>query len=312
MYRLEALQNRVCEVLVHRRILRVPTVIRVSGEAGGLTEVLATRNAVAAVAVGLSEPRYSNAVALLQARDLSPKTNGSADDLMARDYRHLRRRKISLHDVEVGAADSTSLDADDDVMRSRQRDRDLLEAQRGAVNRPLMVENHGAHGGRHDPSPFDMTCPKISWHAARSKVRAPGICLKDVVVCRKRPSVAEAETGEETTMSSEDATKRNLASLASKLAEFDAGLVPEERDVFRSRVLEAIFQGPQNEDVEGHALQMQWGEDANGIYFQWIATGSSDDRQQVTKTDSRGRSSFGSAPSEAVANSDEGPKTAGS
>jgi hypothetical protein len=113
-------------------------------------------------------------------------------------------------------------------------------------------------------------------------------------------------------MSSEDATKRNLASLASKLAEFDAGLVPEERDVFRSRVLGAIFQSSQNEDVEGHAMQMQWGEDANGIYFQWIATGSSDDRQQVTKTDSRGRTSFASAPSEAVANSGEGPKTAGS
>jgi hypothetical protein len=75
-------------------------------------------------------------------------------------------------------------------------------------------------------------------------------------------------------MSSEDATKRNLASLASKLAEFDAGLVTEERDVFRSRVLGAIFQSSQNEDVEGHAMQTQWGEDANGIYFQWIATGS--------------------------------------
>jgi hypothetical protein len=90
-------------------------------------------------------------------------------------------------------------------------------------------------------------------------------------------------------------SKNSNHSLARKLAQFDAGLPPEERDVFRSRILEAIFQ---NEDVEGHAMQMSWGEDANGIYFQWIASGDGDGGQQVRRTDSLGSGRFSSASSD--------------
>jgi hypothetical protein len=103
----------------------------------------------------------------------------------------------------------------------------------------------------------------------------------------------------------EEVNDGKLSSLAAKLAVFDAGLAPEERDIFRSHVLEAIFQ---NQDVEGHATQMHWGEDANGIYFQWISTGGGDHRQHAPSSDTRGRSSFGSAPSDSRAV----PKASGS
>jgi hypothetical protein len=63
-------------------------------------------------------------------------------------------------------------------------------------------------------------------------------------------------------------TDDDARSLATKLARFEAGLPAGERTLFRSRVLDAVAEF---DDVEGHAMDMHWGEDANGIYFEWVS-----------------------------------------
>src|SRR5205823_6081720 len=92
------------EALVGDRVLGVATVEVVAGEAGPVAEVLASAQAVAALAAGPAEPRDADPPA---ARLVDP------DDLVPGDERELRVGKLAVHDVEVGAADPAGVDADE-------------------------------------------------------------------------------------------------------------------------------------------------------------------------------------------------------
>jgi hypothetical protein len=61
---------------------------------------------------------------------------------MAGDQRQFRIGQLSVHDMEVGAADGTGMDADQDLLRSWRGHRDIGQAQRPARR----IQDHSVHG----------------------------------------------------------------------------------------------------------------------------------------------------------------------
>jgi len=56
------------------------------------------------------------------------------------------RRNLSLHDVEIRAADPARLDLDDDLLRGGKLIRQLRRAERVPLGRPDSLEEHRLHG----------------------------------------------------------------------------------------------------------------------------------------------------------------------
>jgi hypothetical protein len=54
----------------------------------------------------VAEPRNADALTHAQPFDASPDHIDPADDLVARDDRHLRVRQFAIHDMKVRAADA--------------------------------------------------------------------------------------------------------------------------------------------------------------------------------------------------------------
>jgi hypothetical protein len=83
--------NRVGVVLVDHDVLGVTTVNVPTGEGGRRAEVLATGEAVTALATGSREPRRPHAVALGEALRAVAEFVDDADDFVTRDYERTSR-----------------------------------------------------------------------------------------------------------------------------------------------------------------------------------------------------------------------------
>ena len=95
---LDAVGQRVDEVLAGDHPLGVAPVDRPPGELRQLAEVLQPREALLAVAAGSPKPGEP---------DPFPAARDPADDLVAGDQRRLSERDVALEDLQVGAADAT-------------------------------------------------------------------------------------------------------------------------------------------------------------------------------------------------------------
>lgn len=78
-----------------------------------------------------------------------------------------------------------------------------------------------------------------------------------------------------------DPTESAAQSLANKLIEFDAGLSPSERAIFRARISASM---ESEEDVEGHRMEQRWEAAPDGLFLRWVHI---DDSQESASSPSR-------------------------
>ncbi len=110
-----ALGDREAVALVGDRLLRVAAIELIAGEAGPLAEVLAARAAVAALAVGPSQPRDPDPLPGGEALGPLPRPLDGADYLVSDDQGQLRVAQIAVDHVEVGATDAAGAHCDQDL-----------------------------------------------------------------------------------------------------------------------------------------------------------------------------------------------------
>src|ERR1019366_5441052 len=77
-------------------------------EEGTIAEIFSAVDAIGANAAGVAEPRNADAFTDAQLLDASPDCIDPADDLVARNDRHLRVGQLAIDDMQVGAADAVS------------------------------------------------------------------------------------------------------------------------------------------------------------------------------------------------------------
>src|SRR5437762_12524608 len=127
-----ALRDPEAEALVGERLLGVPSIDVVPGEARAIAQVLAIGSAEGADAARAPQPRHADAVTLPETR--GPRTDGGhpADDLVTGDERQLRMRQLAVHHVQVGPADGAGADLQEHLARPGARPRDPGGAQRSS------------------------------------------------------------------------------------------------------------------------------------------------------------------------------------
>ena len=114
---LEPVRDWKTEALVRDHPLRIPTVEVVAGKARAVAQVLASRDAEAALAARPSEPRHPEPAAVL----------GLADDLVPGNERQLRPVELAVDDVQIGPTHSARTHTKEKLSRGRARGRHLLE-----------------------------------------------------------------------------------------------------------------------------------------------------------------------------------------
>src|SRR5262249_15058372 len=112
-----ARRDRKAVARVGHRLLRVPAVDVVPGEAGSVAQVLLAGAAVAALAARPAQPRHADAIADAEAGDIGSDRRDGTDDLVAGDERELRIGQLAVEDVQVRAADRAGVHAQEDLSR---------------------------------------------------------------------------------------------------------------------------------------------------------------------------------------------------
>jgi hypothetical protein len=138
------IRQRETEPLVGDRELRVSALPRVAGKARLHAEVLRSGAAVRAHAARPAKPRDTDAGSLREAISTTSAPNNPPDDLVARHQRQRRIGQLAVDQVQIGAADRTSLDAQQYFAWPRRRLRPDGEAER--LSRSF--QDHRAHGDR--------------------------------------------------------------------------------------------------------------------------------------------------------------------
>src|SRR6185436_5031638 len=116
----------------------------IAGEACPVAEVLAPASAVAALAAGPAEPGDADPLAGLEALGPLPSPDHGADDLVPLHERQLRAVEVAVDDVQVGAADATGRDGDQNLAGTDSGLGQLSRPQR----LPLPLEDHRSHRSR--------------------------------------------------------------------------------------------------------------------------------------------------------------------
>jgi len=94
-------------------------VARVPGEERAIAEIFLAAPAIGADAAGVAEPRNADALTHAQPFDASPDHIDPADDLGARNDRHLRVGQFPIDDMQVRAADAARGHVDSNLTRPR-------------------------------------------------------------------------------------------------------------------------------------------------------------------------------------------------
>ena len=94
-------------------------VARVPSEERAIAEILLAAPAIGADAAGVAEPRNADALTQAQPFDASPDHIDPADDLVARNDRHLRVGQFPIDDMQVRAADAARGHLDSNLTRPR-------------------------------------------------------------------------------------------------------------------------------------------------------------------------------------------------
>src|SRR6266849_5634081 len=112
------------------------------------------------------QPGNADTVAFLQRAHAFADRIHKAHDLVAGNQREPRQREIAFHGVQVGVAEGAAAHVHANFAGARQRQGDLVEDERRLLDRPGLLQNHGAHKSilvvkRHKkPAPlrFERTC----------------------------------------------------------------------------------------------------------------------------------------------------------
>src|ERR1700730_6696158 len=142
----ERVGQRVGKIFAHDHELGIATVVVVAGETSAGAEIFAPAPAIGALAAGLAQPGDANARALSEARAAGAASRDGSDDFMAGDDARMARRKVALGDVEIGAAYTAGLDANENFARPRLGVWKLDRAQRLGLDRGGRVYGHRFHG----------------------------------------------------------------------------------------------------------------------------------------------------------------------
>ena len=117
---------------VRHRVLRVPAVELIPGEARFAAQVLPALPAEAALVAGVAEPRHADAIADGETRDAVADLLDHADDLVAGHDRQLRIRQLAGGDVQIGPADAARAHLDERA-RPAARSASRGRPERGSV-----------------------------------------------------------------------------------------------------------------------------------------------------------------------------------
>ena len=160
-----ALGDREAVALVGDRLLGVSPVELVAGEPGPLAEVLPARAAVAAVAIGPSQPRDPYPLTGVEALRPLPRRLDRADDLMTEDEGQLRLVEVAVGDVEVGPADAAGVNPHEHLPPARLR----IGQPCLTKGLPLGVENHCPHPAHSPPTAAPISDPIAEATASGSR-----------------------------------------------------------------------------------------------------------------------------------------------
>ena len=138
--RVEVLGKRKDEVRVGDRMGREPAVPGVAGEERRIAQIFTSAAAIGASPVGVAEPSHADARAKLEADPCADRVD-AADNLMARHDGQLGVGQLAVDDMEVGAADTASLDPHANLTGSGRWVSPLLHHE--PFVRPM--QDHGAH-----------------------------------------------------------------------------------------------------------------------------------------------------------------------
>ncbi len=101
-----AVTERIGVVSIDHDVGGVAAVARIAGELGGIAEVLAPAQAVAAVMAGATQPPHADSQAQSGRGDARPQFVDNADDLVPRNQWQARLGPLSVQDVQIGPADA--------------------------------------------------------------------------------------------------------------------------------------------------------------------------------------------------------------
>jgi hypothetical protein len=110
----EILWERVDERFRRYGAFGEASVDRIAGKRRAIAKIFVAGAAVFAGAVGTMQPGYADARARLKARCTLTKLFDLAYDLMAGNYGRFAKGKFAFDNVQIGAADTTHLHADED------------------------------------------------------------------------------------------------------------------------------------------------------------------------------------------------------
>src|SRR5207244_13195254 len=102
-------------------VIRVAAVELVPRESRAGAEILASAGAVLARTAGISEPRNPHAIAYDESVHRIADLLDDADDLVARNDRHVRIRQLAGDDVQIRPAHAAGADLDEHFSRERDR-----------------------------------------------------------------------------------------------------------------------------------------------------------------------------------------------
>ena len=134
-------RDRKTKALVGERVLCVSSINLVSREAGTVAQVFAPRAAVRAYSARETEPGDADPVAGAKTIDVVSDFRHDADDLMAGNQGKLGLGQLAVNHVEIRPADAAGVHANQHLIGSRSRHREIDGFQRGSCG----VQNHSVH-----------------------------------------------------------------------------------------------------------------------------------------------------------------------
>jgi hypothetical protein len=115
----QAIRNRIQKILRCHDPFRKSSIHGVAREQRRVTEILFSSLAIAARSVRLVQPSNPHAHALRKARSTRSRLFDFSDDLMPRNHGRFLRREFSFDHMQVRAADTAYLYADEDLSGTR-------------------------------------------------------------------------------------------------------------------------------------------------------------------------------------------------
>lgn len=142
---LEGVRETEREVCINREVLGEATIAMPASECGRFAEILQPGGAEFTGPAGGAQPGDAGTVAGSPATDATAKSYHTAHGLVTGNERQPSRTNIALRELQVGAADATGADLEQEFTGTRLRRGEVLDAERRRRHRAWSVEASDAH-----------------------------------------------------------------------------------------------------------------------------------------------------------------------